>query len=93
MLGSTRTFLDNLIALYSQVSFPSPPSLETLKWKVAVAEFARCRDWTTAFSHQWQREEHINSLEAAAAVLALKRAVSFPIAGKRIVVFQTHSLL
>lgn len=71
----------------------APRNVEKVEWKKAVSGFVQSVEWNTAFAHQWTREEHINSLEAAAGVMALEWVASFPVIGKRIVIFQTRSSL
>lgn len=52
-------------------------------WSRRISSFENAHFWTTAFSHTWTLTEHINSLEAAAVVLALEWAVYFPVVGQR----------
>lgn len=53
-------------------------------WQKRIRQFVEQHCWFEAFSHIWRRKEHINSLEAAAALLGMEWAVSHPITGSRI---------
>lgn len=53
-------------------------------WRKNITAFVRSKKWTLAFAHTWTRREHINALEASAALMGLEWAVSHDIVGYRV---------
>ncbi len=51
-----------------------------------ASTFAKTQAWKTAFVHNWERQSHINLLEAETIIMAVRWAASHKINGSRIVI-------
>lgn len=85
---------------------PSPTSLDSLTkfasedqafrsrlTELKLHAHVRSMRWRLAFSHTWKRAEHINALEAHAAVLAVEWAAAHPINGQRLVILSDSAVV
>lgn len=74
----TKTVLDqNLIrSLWNQAHTNRCANYIPSNHELPIAKLvAKTYPWSKVMVHQWERTEHINGLEAAAAVLALESAI------------------